>query len=108
MSKNIPFHKSQVIIPQHSIGSDCVTEIKCLLRKYKQIVIDMKNVSEFSNSALSFLNDYGKYITLVNTDSRILFLMYASGIDKNLKIFEDETSLSENKNKLVLRRLFIV
>lgn len=102
------FDRNRVITPHITITPDCISEIKQELHVSERVIVDMKDVTEISNSVLKFMCDYNKRIILVNTNSTVLFLIYASEVDRQLKIFEDEISLLEDKNELINRQFYAV
>ena len=98
------------IKPANLIDNKCISMIVNSLSvgNVEKIILDMSYVSECSHHFLRLLREYKNRIILVNTDSKILSLIYITGYDKYVKIFEDEVSLSENKNELINRRFYLV
>ena len=105
---NIISNSNNIIKPKISIDFECLSEIKTILSHYSNVIIDMSDISKFSNSVLWTFYEYQKRITLVNTKSEILFLIYTMGYDKYINVFEDVISLIENKNELVNRRFVLL
>ena len=95
---------------QHSnIEENDIQEIVSLLEfDVEEVVINMLNVTECSNYFFLLLKQYKDRITLVNTDSKILSLLYITGFDKFIRVFEDEVSLADERHELINRRFAVV
>lgn len=106
---NAESRKGNYFIQHNNIEDIDIEEIISLLEfDVEEIVINMLNVTDCSNYFFLLLKQYKNRITLVNTDSKILSLLYITGFDRFIKIFEDEVSLKDDRRELINRRFAIV
>jgi len=96
------------ISPENIINEPCYCSIAELFCSYDKVIIDMSKIDDCSVFMLKLFREYKNRIILVNTDSKILSLIYLAGYDKYLTIFEDDVALEDNNRILVNRRFSIV
>ncbi len=92
----------------HTITANDVQKIKSFLKKKScPLVLDMEAVEECVNDFYRMFSDF-KNISLVNMSSRMLSMLYITGFDRYVDIYEDDISLEEHMRSLVNRKLSLV
>jgi len=76
----------------------------------KDLSLDMQNVENFSNEFMDMLYKVSqrRKITLVNTSSESLVLLYLSGVDKYLNIYQSSLDMESGMNRLINRKFSVV
>ena len=98
-----------VLLPKVSTITDkTVCEIETVLSKLtKPVVIDLDGVDSCVNNFYRLFEKYSG-ITLLNTDSKLLAMLYITKFDKFVKIYGDLVSYQDNARELINRRFHIV
>lgn len=92
----------------HTITTDDVQKIKSLIKREScPLVLDMEAVEECVNDFYRMFVEFSG-ISLVNMDSKMLSMLYVTGFDRYVDIYEDDISLEENMRSLVNRKLSLV